>query len=616
LGFGYKMSLYRRLLKLVKPYWGKLGLAMICMVGLAGLTAAQAFFLKPVINGVFERKDVLPPYVKDFIIKLHLGDLLLKKDMEMLNILPFFLICLFLVKGIFNYGQAYLMNFVGLRIIADIREKLYNHLQTLSFSYFTKTPTGILISRILNDVNLIQGAVSTTISGLFKDIITIAFLIGVAFYQSWKLAIIAFIIFPLGVIPIKELGKRMRKFARKGQQRYGLLTTFLHETITGNRIVKAFTMEEYEKRRFAEENERLFKTFLKRIRVRALTAPIMESLGGVAAAVIIWVGGYMVTRGELTLGGFVSFIVAIFMLYPNIRELSKVNLEIQEGLAGAGRIFELLDTAAEITDKEGAVRLPPISQEIDFQKVTFKYEEEVVLKDISLHVKVGEIIALVGMSGAGKTSLVNLLPRFYDVEKGQIRIDGYDIREVTLKSLREQIGLVTQQTILFNDTVRNNISYGNLKSTEQEILEAAKAANAHDFIQRMPQGYETIIGEQGVKLSGGERQRLSIARALLKNAPILILDEATSSLDSDSETEVQRALEELMKGRTVFVIAHRLSTIRNAHRIVVLSEGQIVEEGTHEGLISLEGEYRRLYELQFKDDGTRVFKTGKGEKVY
>ena len=616
MGFGYKMSLYRRLLKLVKPYWSKLGLAMICMVGLAGLTAAQAFFLKPVINGVFERKDVLPPYVKDFIIKLHLGDLLLKKDMEMLNILPFFLICLFLVKGIFNYGQAYLMNFVGLRIIADIREKLYNHLQTLSFSYFTKTPTGILISRILNDVNLIQGAVSTTISGLFKDIITIMFLIGVAFYQSWKLAIIAFIIFPLGVIPIKELGKRMRKFARKGQQRYGLLTTFLHETITGNRIVKAFTMEEYEKRRFAEENERLFKTFLKRIRVRALTAPIMESLGGVAAAVIIWVGGYMVTRGELTLGGFVSFIVAIFMLYPNIRELSKVNLEIQEGLAGAGRIFELLDTAAEITDKEGAVRLPPISQEIDFQKVTFKYEEEVVLKDISLHVKVGEIIALVGMSGAGKTSLVNLLPRFYDVEKGQIRIDGYDIREVTLKSLREQIGLVTQQTILFNDTVRNNISYGNLKSTEQEILEAAKAANAHDFIQRLPQGYETIIGEQGVKLSGGERQRLSIARALLKNAPILILDEATSSLDSDSETEVQRALEELMKGRTVFVIAHRLSTIRNAHRIVVFSEGQIVEEGTHEELISLQGEYRRLYDLQFKDDGTRVFKTGKGEKVY
>ncbi|MGZ3591887.1 MAG: ABC transporter ATP-binding protein, partial [Thermodesulfobacteriota bacterium] len=448
------------------------------------------------------------------------------------------------------------------------------------------------------------------------DIFTFFGLVAVAFLQSWKLAIIAYIIFPLAIIPIRGFGKKMRKFARRGQQRLGLLTTFLHETVTGNRIVKAFNMEEYEKRRFAEENDRLFKTFLKRIKVRALNTPLMEFLGGIAAAIIIWVGGYMVMRGELTPGTFGSFLLAVFMGYAPIRDLSKVNLEIQEGLAGAARIFELLDTPTDVKDAENAVPLLPITQGIDFQKIHFKYEDEVVLKDISLQVKVGEVIALVGMSGARKTSLVNLLPRFYDVERGEILIDGCDIRKVTLKSLRDQIGLVTQQTILFNDTARNNIAYGNLKCSDQEIVGAAKAANAHDFIQRLPQGYDTNIGEQGVKLSGGERQRISIARALLKNAPILILDEATSSLDSDSETEVQKALEELMKGRTVFVIGHRLSTIRNAQRIVVLSGGQIAEQGTHEELMASHGEYRRLYNLQFKDDGTRIQTASKTQKVY
>ncbi len=342
----------------------------------------------------------------------------------------------------------------------------------------------------------------------------------------------------------------------------------------------------------------------------------MELLGGIGVAVIIWVGGYSVIRGEVTPGTFFSFMAAIFMLYAPIRELNKLNLEIQEGLAAAGRVYELLDTVSDIKEEEGAIPLPLISKGVTFQNVSFKYDEEIVLKDISLYVKAGEVIALVGMSGAGKTSLVNLLPRFYDVERGQVLIDDTDIRKVTLLSLRDQIGLVTQQTILFNDTVRNNIAYGRLKCSDQEIIEAAKAANAHDFIQRLPQGYDTIIGEQGVKLSGGERQRISIARALLKNAPILILDEATSSLDSDSETEVQKALEELMKGRTVFVIAHRLSTIRNAHRIIVLSDGQIVEQGTHEELLALNGEYRRLYVLQFKDDGMGVRTATKVKKVY
>jgi len=552
---------------------------MFCMLVVGATTSALAFLVKPALDEIF-----------------------LKKNSDMLMWIPVAVIVIYLTKGVCNYTQTILMSFIGQRVIADLRNNLYRRMQMQSLSFFTKNPTGILMSRITSDVGYVQGAVSEAVTSLLKDSFTLICLVFVIFYRDWQLAIIAMFVFPLTIYPIAKFGGKMRNIATRTQVTMGSLTTLLQETISGTRIVKAFSMEEYESRRFAKENEHLFKLAMKSVSVSAVSSPFMEFLGGIGIAAIVFYGGYQVIKGISTPGTFFSFLTALIMLYEPVKRLTNVNNTIQQGIAGAKRVFSIIDIVPDIINDADAIDLPKISRGIDIKDVTFCYEETPVLKNVNLSIKAGEVIAFVGMSGGGKTTLVNLIPRFYDVSEGQILIDGHDIRHVTIESLRGQIGIVTQQTILFNDTVRNNIAYGNIEKTDEDIVQAAKAANAHDFIMNLPKRYDTVIGEQGAKLSGGERQRMSIARALLKDAPILILDEATSSLDTEAEIEVQDALEYLMKGRTTLIIAHRLSTIRNAHRILVLANGEIVEEGTHESLLEKRGEYFKFYNMQFKDE--------------
>ena len=574
------MDIFKRLLKLARPHALKFSIAMICMLVVGATTSALAFLVKPTLDEIF-----------------------LRKNAELLMWIPLAVVGIYLTKGACNYTQTVLMNFIGQRVVADLRAALYRKIQTQSLAFFTKNPTGMLMSRITNDVSYIQGAVSEAVTALLKDSFTLVCLVFVIFYRDWRLAIIAMFVFPLAVYPIAKFGQKMRQVATRTQVTLGSLTTLLQETISGTRIVKAFSMEEYENRRFSVENERLFRLYLKAVSITAISSPFMEFLGGLGISAIIFYGGYQVIHGQSTPGTFFSFLTALIMLYEPVKRLTNVNNTIQQGIAGAQRVFGIIDLVPEIRNTVNALPLPRISREIEIRNVTFRYEEAPVLRDINLTIRAGEVVAFVGMSGGGKTTLVNLIPRFYDVTEGAILIDGRDIRDITIESLRGQIAIVTQQTILFNDTVRNNIAYGDIERTEEAITAAAKAANAHDFIMRLPKGYDTLSGEQGTKLSGGERQRISIARALLKDAPILILDEATSSLDSEAEIEVQDALENLMKGRTTLVIAHRLSTIRNADRIIVLVNGEIREEGTHEHLLSCQGEYCRLYNMQFKENG-------------
>jgi subfamily B ATP-binding cassette protein MsbA len=574
------LTLYRRMLAYVRPYAPRLLFAMLLMVGISALSGSTAFLVKPILDDIF-----------------------IRKDSALLAWIPLLVLAIYLVRGILEFYQAYLMSGTGQRVVRDIRDHLYRHMQSLSLSFYLRHPTGVLMSRVLNDVGMMQSAITDAVTGLIKDIFTATFLVFVVFYRDWKLALVALVAFPLAFWPIARFGRKLRKTSTLTQEITGGLSSHLQETISGAKLVKSFGAEEYEVERFTLRNSELYRLAMKVVKVQAMTTPLSEMFAGVGAAAVIYYGGYSVVKGYSTPGNFFSFLTALFMLYEPVKRLSRINNIVQQGIAAGTRVFEVIDTMPEVREKEGAVPLPPVRKEIAFERVDFRYAEggEAVLSGVDFRVPAGTMVAIVGSSGAGKTTLVDLIPRFYDPQAGAVRIDGTDIRDVTLASLRSRIAIVGQHTVLFNDTVRNNIAYGMPDAPAEKVAEAARRANAHGFIERMQDGYETVVGEQGLRLSGGERQRLAIARAILKDAPLLILDEATSALDSESERVVQDALDTLMRGRTTFVIAHRLSTVRNADVILVIEGGRIIERGRHEELLSRESRYRTFYLRQFEE---------------
>jgi subfamily B ATP-binding cassette protein MsbA len=559
-----------------RRYLGRLMLAVLCMTIVAGTTGSIAYVMKFVVDDIF-----------------------VDRNRAVLIAISATLFLIFLIKGVATFAQAVLMNYVGQRVIADIQRRLFDHLMGSDLAFFQTHHTGQLISRMTNDVNRLRGTVSNVLVGIGKDLLTLVVLIVIMFERDWVLALFASLVFPLATVPIIWIGRRVRRVTSDTQAEWGNLTALLDETFAGVRHVKAYAAEEYESRRTAGSVRKIFRLTVKWGTVRASVHPIMGFLTGMAVLFVILYGGWQVTDGNRTAGDLMSFITALLLAYEPLKRLAALNANLQDGLAAAQRLYRVLDAVPRVVDREGAITLDVGRGDIAFENVTFSYREgHPAVTGVDLAVPPGKTVALVGPSGAGKSTLLNLIPRFFDVDSGAVRINGTDLRDVTLKSLRENIALVSQEVCLFNDTIAANIAYGSPEADREEIRRAAEAAAAGEFIEALPEGYDTILGERGLTLSGGQRQRVAIARAMLKNAPILLFDEATSSLDSESERQVQAGLERLMEGRTTLMIAHRLSTITRADTICYMEGGRILETGTHAELLARGGGYARLYRMQ------------------
>jgi ATP-binding cassette, subfamily B, bacterial MsbA len=599
-----------RLLRFVLPYWWQF-LASVTLMAVVGLLDAFRVLL---IGPIFDR--VLNPGTQAKTIQLFrlpgsgrglaLQQLVPSHFQNPWTVVAFALVAATVLKGIFDYAGTYLVNYAGFGMITDLRDDLYDIILRRSAAFFTKHTTGTLLSTIVNDIERVQFAMSSVLAEFLQQFFTFVFTAGVVVLLGGKLAWVLLLFVPAILYSSRKIGHQVRSTTRKGQDKLAEIQNILHETITGNRIVKAFAMENWEISRFRKAAQRLFRANLRSVAAAAVSSPLMDIFGAVAIALLLLLGRDQINKHTFTAGTFLAFIVAVFKLYDPVRKFALFNNSFQQAIGASSEIFRFMDIEDEVQEKPGAKRLTKFSRDIRFENVAFSYtngeDARDVLHDVNLSVRSGEVLAVVGSSGSGKSTLVHLIPRFFDVASGRILIDGNDVRDLTLNSLRSQVGIVTQETVLFNDTVRNNIAYGQPHVSQKQVEAAARAALAHEFIYALPDKYETVIGERGVRLSGGERQRIAIARAILKNAPILILDEATSALDSESEALVQSALQNLMSGRTVLVIAHRLSTIRRADRIVVLENGTISDIGAHEELMQKLGTYRRLYELQFAEN--------------